>query len=160
MAEKGKRFNIPTPLFDRKAFALFEAVAVNEYRKITFDKSNPRMADDRPFPKYTKAYEKRKKANKLRRQNSSYANSTAPYVVGDLANDTKSSFSVKKDSIFINWSSHGYKLQHLRDNGRILTSREHPINPKVIKKLMPNFNKELKRIMPKGKHTITIGKKK
>jgi hypothetical protein len=41
-----------------------------------------------------------------------------------------------------------------------LTSRQHPINPKVIKKLMPNFNKELKRIMPKGKHTITIGKKK
>ena len=67
--EKGKRFKIPTPIFDRKAFEIFEAVAVNEYRKITFDKSNPRMSDDKPFPKYTSvSYENRKKANKLKRQ--------------------------------------------------------------------------------------------
>ena len=36
--EKGKRFKIPTPIFDTRAFETFKAVVVNEYRKITFDK--------------------------------------------------------------------------------------------------------------------------
>ena len=158
--EKGKRFKIPTPIIDTRAFEIFEAVAVNEYRKITFDKSNPRMSDDRPFPKYSRGYGNRKQANKLKRQNGQYSNSTAPVVSGDLMLDTNSSFSVKDNAIFIGWSSHAYKLKHLRDNGRFLTSRSNPINPEVIKKLMPSFNKELKRIMPKGTHTINIGKKK
>ena len=61
--EKGKRFKIPTPIFDTRAFETFKAVVVNEYRKITFDKSNPRMSDDKPFPKYTSvSYENRKKS--------------------------------------------------------------------------------------------------
>ena len=159
--EKGKRFKIPTPIFDRKAFEIFEAVAVNEYRKITFDKSNPRMSDDKPFPKYTSvSYVNRKKANKLKRQNGQYSNSTAPVVSGDLMLDTNSSFSVKDNAIYIGWSSHGYKIKHLSKNGRHLASESHPINPKVIKKLEPSFKKELKRIMPKGTHTINIGKKK
>ena len=101
-----------------------------------------------------------KKTGKLRRQNSSYSNSLAPVLTGDLMLDTDSSFSVKDNAIYIGWSSHAKKLDWLRDNGRIVTSKEDPINPDVIKKAMPSFNKELKRRMPKGKHTITIGKKK
>ena len=158
--EKGKRFKIPTPIFDTRAFETFKAVVVNEYRKITFDKSNPRMSDNKPFPKYSRGYAKRKESNKIKRQNSSYASSTAPLATGDLMLDTDSSFSVKDDSIYIGWSAHANKLDWLRNNKRILTSKQHPINPNVIKKVMPSFNKELKRRMPKGKHTITIGKKK
>ena len=158
--EKGKRFKTPTPIFDRKAFETFKAVVVNEYRKITFDKSNPRMSDNKPFPKYSRGYAKRKESNKIKRQNSSYSSSTAPLATGDLMLDTDSSFSIKDNAIYIGWTSHAYKLKHLRKNGRFLTSRSNPINPEVIKKLMPSFNKELKRIMPKGTHTINIGKKK
>ena len=159
--ETGKRFEIPIPLFDTQAYRIFESIIVNEYRKITFDVTNPKMADKKKFPKYTsKSYENRKKANLLKRQDSSYSNSTAPLVTGDLMRDTNSTFSVKDESVYIGWSAHAYKLDHLRNNDRILTSRQHPINPNVIKKVMPSFNKELKRRMPKGKHTITIGKKK
>jgi len=89
-----------------------------------------------------------------------YENSTAPVVRGDLMLDTDSSFSVRDNAIYIGWVSHANKLEWLRKNKRILTSRQYPINPNVIKKVMPSFNKELKRRMPKGKHTITIGKKK
>ena len=159
--ETGKRFEIPIPLFDTQAYRIFESIIVNEYRKITFDVTNPKMADKRKFPKYTsKSYENRKKANMLKRQDTSYSNSTAPVVSGDLKNDTNSSFSVEENSIYIGWTSNANKLDWLRDNKRILTSKQHPINPNVIKKVMPSFNKELKRRMPKGKHTITIGKKK
>ena len=176
--ETGKRFNILTPLFDTKAFSVLEAIIVNEFRKITFDKSNPKMANGQSFPQYSTkgsgvgfrtingkkvfidSYANRKKTGKLRRQNSSYSNSLAPVLTGDLMLDTNSSFSVRDNAIYIGWTSHANKLEWLRKNKRILTSKEHPINPKVIKKVMPSFNRELKRRMPKGKHTITIGKKK
>ena len=161
MAKKGKPFEIPSPLFGKEFYNRLAGVAVNEYRKITFDKSSPKMANKQPFPKYTsKSYQNRKQTNKLKRQDSSYANSTAPVVSGDLMIDTKSDFNVKEQAIYIGWTAHAYKLEHLRKNGRFLTSHTHPINPRVIKKLMPSFNRELKRIMPKGTHTIKIGKKK
>ncbi len=164
--ETGKRFKIPTPLFDTKSLSLFEAIIVNEYRKITFDKSNPKMADGRSFPKYSKGYAKQKKSGSISVMGGKtsvqggYENSTAPVVRGDLMLDTDSSFSVRDNAIYIGWVSHANKLEWLRKNKRILTSRQYPINPNVIKKVMPSFNKELKRRMPKGKHTITIGKKK
>ena len=160
MAKKGKPYKSPSPLFDKTAFRYFETVVSNEYRKVTFDKSNPKMSNDEKFPKYSKPYEIRKRNNKIKRQNSSYANSTAPLATGDLMIDTKSDFNVKEQAIYIGWSAHANKVKWLRDNGRFLTSHTHPINPRVIKKLMPSFNRELKRIMPKGTHTINIGKKK
>ena len=177
MARKGKPFEIPFPLFGKVFYETLAGVAVNEYRKITFDKSNPKMANKQPFPKYSNkgagvgwrtingkkvfidSYENRKKTGKLRRQDSSFANSTAPVLTGDLMLDTKASAAPKENAIYIGWSSHAYKLDHLRTNKRILTSKTYPINPDVIKKIMPSFNKELKRIMPKGSQTITIGKK-
>ena len=82
--ETGKKFKMPNPIFSEQSYRIFEAIIINEYRKITFDKSNPKMADDRSFPKYTsKSYENRKKANMLKRQDTSYSNSTAPVVSGD-----------------------------------------------------------------------------
>ena len=160
MAKKSKPYKSPSPLFDRTAFRHFETVVSNEYRKVTFDKSNPKMSNDKKFPNYSKSYGIRKTGNKLKRQDGGYTNSTAPVVSGDLMIDTKSDFNVKEQAIYIGWTAHAYKLEHLRKNGRFLTSHTHPINPRVIKKLMPSFNRELKRIMPKGTHTIKIGKKK
>ena len=144
MARKGKPFEIPFPLFGKVIYETLAGVAVNEYRKITFDKSSPKMANKQPFPKYTsKSYQNRKQTNKLKRQDSSYANSTAPVVTGDLMLDTKASAAPKENAIYIGWSSHAYKLDHLRTTKRILTSKTYPINPDVIKKMMPSFNKEL-----------------
>tara|TARA_R100001443_G_C3336360_1_gene173524 strand:+ start:705 stop:1193 length:489 start_codon:yes stop_codon:yes gene_type:complete len=162
MAKKtSKKFKMPDPIFDEQSYTIFEAIIVNEYRKITFDKSNPKMADDRKFPKYkSKSYENKKKANLLKRQDGSYSNSRAPVVSGDLMLDTDSSFSVEENSIYIGWSAHAKKLDWLRDGGRILTSKQYPINPKVIDEVLPAINAELEKRMPKGKHTITIGKKK
>ena len=156
----GKGFVMPDPLFSAGFLQYLAETAKNEYKKITFDKSSPKMADGKPFPKYSKVYKERKRGGKISRSRGEYANSTAPVLTGDLALDTDASYSVANESIYIGWTSHSNKVDWLRDNGRILTSRSHPINPKILDKIMPEFNKEFKRIMPKGTQTITIGKKK
>lgn len=160
MAKKGKPYKSPSPLFDTQAFRHFEDVVQNEYRKVTFDVSNPKMSNDKTFPKYSKAYGSRKRADKIKRQSGQYLQSTAPVVSESLMNDTNSSFNVREQAIYIGWTAEANKVKWLREQGRFLTSHTHPINPRVIKKLMPSFNRELKRIMPKGTHTINIGKKK
>tara|TARA_R100001463_G_scaffold28889_2_gene66017 strand:- start:7859 stop:8410 length:552 start_codon:yes stop_codon:yes gene_type:complete len=183
MAKKSKPYKSPSPLFDKTAFRHFETVVSDEYRKVTFSKSNPRMSNDEKFPEYSNfkskwvtmnvkdkfkknapkkgySYKEAKEGDMLRKQNSGYVNSTAPVVSGDLMLDTKSDFNVREQAIYIGWTSHANKLEWLRKKERFLTSKSHPINPRVIKKLMPSFNKQLKRIMPKGTHTIKIGKKR
>ena len=159
--QTGKKFKMPNPLFGKGAYEKLAALAVNEYRKITFDVNNPTMANKKKFPKYkSKSYEKRKESNQLNRQDGSYAKSTAPVVSGDLMLDTKGDYSLKHESIYIGWNAQANKIDWLRDNGRILTSKQYPINPDVVKKMMPQLNKELKKSMPKGTNTISIGKKK
>ena len=159
MAKKGKDFKIPDNLFDKKFWTTFEAVAVDQYRKVIFDKSNPRMSNGKPFPKYSKGYEKIKSANQLSGQDSNYVNSTAPVVRGDLMEDTKSSADPRTFSVFIGWSSHAYKVDRLREKGRILTDRANPYPASAMKKIKPEINRNLKRVMPKGSQTITIKKK-
>ena len=162
MAKKGKDFKIPDNLFDKKFWTTFEAVAVNEYRKIIFDVSNPRMSNDKPFPAYSKDYGEYKSSGEpIRRMggDSSYRGSTAPYVSGDLMNDTNSSVDPKTFSVFIGWNKESYKVDSLRKKGRILTSRSDPYPASAMKKLMPEINRNLKRVMPKGSQTITIKKK-
>ena len=180
---KGKPFKIPSPLFDKQVLETFKAVVVNKYRNVTFNKSDPRMSNDQPFPEYSTfpsfwvtmnvkkkfkksapkegySYKEAKEGVMLKRQNAVYANSTSPNVTGDLWRDTSADFNVEEQAIYIGWSAQANKVKWLREKGRFLTSHSHPINPKVIKKLMPSFRKELKRIMPKGTRTTTIGKKK
>ena len=165
--EKGKRWKVDEPIYDATALAEISNVAVNEYRKITFDKNNAEMANKQKFPKYSKGYEKQKQSGKIASKKTGftsvaggYENSTAPFVRGDLHNDTQPAFSERKQEIYIGWSSHAKKIEWLRKSGRILASKSHPVHPKVIKALSPFFKKNAARKFPKGKHTITIGKKK
>ena len=162
--QTGKKFKMPNPLFGKGAYEKLAALAVNEYRKITFDVNNPTMANKKKFPKYkSKSYEKRKESNQLNRQDGSYAKSTAPVVSGDLMLDTKGDYSLKHESIYIGWNAHANKIDWLRDMSpeRILTSKAHPFPKKITgQKLMKLFNQHLKKVMPKGTRTTTIGKKK
>ena len=68
MAKRGKDFNIPANLFDKQFWTTFEATAVNEYRKVIFDKSNPRMSNDKNFPsfsEYSKSYKEAKSKGEM-----------------------------------------------------------------------------------------------
>ena len=160
---KGKQFKIPATLFNKDFWNHFGSVAKNAYRDYIFDKSNPRMSNDRPFPNYSDKYKKQKATGNIKLQNRSYANSKAPLLSGNLMLDTNHSTDAKNNAVYIGWTSHAYKVKHLRemDRPRILTSKEHPFPKKITgQKLMKLFNQHLKKVMPKGTRTTTIGKKK
>ena len=158
---KGKKFKMPSPLFNKTFWNHFGSVAVNEYRHYIFDKSSPRMSNDRPFPVYSDKY--KKKTGKLKRQDTSFANSKAPLLTGDLMRNTNHSTDAKNNAIYIGWNAEANKVKWLRemDRPRILTSKAHPFPKKITgQKLMKLFNQHLKKVMPKGTRTTTIGKKK
>ena len=73
--------------------------------------------------------------------------------------DTNVSASPKENAIYIGWNTHAYKVDHLRAMDRVLTDKNQAMPDSVMKKLMPKFNKHLKKVMPKGSQTIIIGKK-
>ena len=158
---RGKPFKLPKILFNKGFWEHFGAVAKNAYIGYIFDKSNPRMSNDRPFPVYSDKY--KKKTGKLKRQDASFANSKAPLLSGNLMLNTDHSTDAKNNAVYIGWTSHAYMVKHLRDMNpeRILTSKAHPFPKKITgQKLMKLFNQHLKKVMPKGTRTTTIGKKK
>ena len=160
MAKKtGKDFKLPATLFDAGFWEHFKAVAINLYRHHTFDKGNPKDVYDRKFKPYSTGYKISKGSGKLRRQDSSYSDSVAPVVSGDLMLDTNASSAPQENAIYIGWTTHAYKVDSLREKGRVLTDTNKAMPDSVMKKLMPEFNKHLKKVMPKGSQTIIIGKK-
>ena len=161
MNKKGKDFKFKTPLFNNKKMRILGAELVNAIRKVTFNKSNPKMSNDAPFPQYTsKSYESRKKAGKLRRQDSGYKNSKAPVLTGDLWRDLTHSTNPRKNEFSVGWNSHAYKIDHLSNMGREITTKQNPVNPRAIAKVMPRINQMINKILVSGQQIITIGKKK
>ena len=157
------KFKMPDPILDTVFYKDWGAKAVNRYRHYIFNKSNPKMSNGKNFPsRYSTGYKKAKSSVKLRRQDSSFANSNAPVLTGDLWRDTNWDYSVKDDAIYIGWNAQANKVDWLRDMkpSRILTSHQYPYPKSELTKLMPEINKHLKRLMPKGTNTIKVGKKK
>ena len=158
---KGKDFKLKTPLFNKKKLRILGAELVNAIRKVTFNKTNPRMSNNAPFPAYTsKSYELRKKTGKLRRQDSKYKKSKAPVLTGDLWRDLTHSTSPRKNEFSVGWNAHEYKIDHLTSMGRVITSKQNPVNPRAIKIVMPKINRMINKILVSGQQIITIGKKK
>ena len=186
MRQTGKKFKLPKTLFNKTFWNHFGAVAKNAYIGYIFDKSNPKMSNGKSFPEYSDygskwvtmnvkkqfkkdapkkgySYKEAKQGNMLKGLDGGFANSKAPVVSGDLWRDTQHSVDAKNNAIYIGWTSHANKVKWLRDMKpeRVLTSKAHPFPKKITaKKLMKLFNQHLEKVMPKGTHTITIGKKK
>ena len=153
----GKPIDIPNPLFSNDFWDKFGANIVNKYRHHIFDKTSPQDAYGQPFKQpYSKGYEKSKKTGKMFRQDSSYANSYAPYLTGDLYRDLNHTVDAKNNAIYIGWNAHAHKIDWLKNSGRILTDANHPLPKAVIDQSFDVLNKELKKVMPKGKHHIKI----
>ena len=154
---KGKPINMPTPLFDKEFWDKLGANLVNRYRHHIFNNTNPRDAYGQPFKQpYSAGYEKSKKTGAMFRQDSSYANSYAPYLTGDLYKDLDYTVDSKNNAIYIGWNAQANKIDWLKKNGRILTDAKYPLPKDVIDKTLSALNKELKKTMPKGTHHIKI----
>jgi|TARA_R100000084_G_scaffold48201_1_gene19915 hypothetical protein len=153
----GEPINFPSPLFNNKFFKKLGDNLVNQYRHHIFNKSNPKDAYGNPFKQpYSKGYEKSKKSGRMRRQDSSYAGSYAPYLTGDLSRDLGHSVDAKRNTIYLGWNAHANKIDWLKKNGRVLTDGNYPLPKSVVDKAMKIMNNELKKTMPKGKHKIKI----
>ena len=178
MSKKGKDFKFKTPIFNNKKMRILGAELVNAIRHVTFNKSNPRMSNDTPFPAYSDrgagvgwrtingkkvfidSYSNRKKTGRLRRQDSGYKNSKAPVLTGDLWKDLTHSTNPRKNEFSVGWNSHAYKIDHLSNMGREITTKQNPVNPRAIAKVMPRINQMINKILVSGQQIITIGKKK
>ena len=152
----GDPVNFPSPLFNNKFFNKLGDNLVNQYRHYIFDKTNPRDAYGQPFKEYSAGYKKLKNTGKMFRQDSSYANSKAPFVTGDLSRDLDYSVDAKRNTIFLGWNAHANKIDWLKKNGRILTDANYPLPKSVVDKTMNIINNELKKTMPKGTHHIKV----
>lgn len=152
----GKPIDIPDPLFSESFWNKFGANIVNKYRHHIFDKTSPKDAYGQPFKPYSKGYEKSKKTGNMFRQDSSFSNSNAPVLSGDLWKDLNHSVDAENNAIYIGWNAHANKIDWLKKNGRILTDANHPLPKAVIDQSFDVLNKELKKVMPKGKHHIKI----
>ena len=153
---KGKPIEFPTPLFSDKFWNDLGANLVNRYRHYIFDKTNPRDAYGKPFKEYSKGYTETKKTGNMLRQDSSYANSKAPYLSGDLYNHLDHSLDAKNNTIYIGWIAQAYKINWLKKIGRILTDARYPLPKDVVDKAMKIMNNELEKTMPKGTHHIKV----
>ena len=160
MAKRGKDFKMNTPFLKSKDLDKMAHELVNAIRHITFNKSNPKMANDAPFPSYSVGYKKSKKTGKLRRQDSSYASSTAPYLTGDLYRDLTPKKSNRGNKFSIGWNTHAYKIDSLEKKGRVLTSNANPVNPRAMARVMPTIGKALDKVLVNGTQHIKMGKKK
>ena len=152
----GKPIDIPNPLFSNDFWDKFGANIVNKYRHHIFDKTDPKDAYGQPFKPYSKGYDKSKKTGNMFRQDSSFANSNAPVLSGDLWKDLDHTVDAKNNAIYIGWNAHAHKIDWLKNSGRILTDANHPLPQAVIDQSFDVLNKELKKVMPKGKHHIKI----
>jgi len=159
MKKSGEDFKLPKPLFGQSFWFMFGAKIKDMYRKHIYNAADPRDVYNQPFKKYSSGYSSQKKKGMLRRQDKTYSNTTAPVLSGDLMLDTQHSVDAKNNVIYIGWTAHASKLDWLKKNGRVLTSRDKPMPDPVMNQIMPEFNKELKKVMPDGIQTIKIGKK-
>ena len=160
MSKRGKDFKMNPPLLKSKDLDKMAHELVNAIRHITFNKSNPKMANDAPFPPYSAGYKNAKKTGKLRRQDSSYASSTAPYLTGDLYRDLTPKKSNRGNKFSIGWNTHAYKIDSLEKKGRVLTSNANPVNPRAMARVMPTIGKALDKVLVNGTQHIKMGKKK
>ena len=157
---KGKPVDFPNPLFNSDFFDDLGNNLVNQYRHYIFDKTSPRDAYGKPFKEYSAGYKKSKNTGKMFRQDSSYANSKAPILTGDLLNDFGSHFVVKNNGVELGWASQGAKIEWLKKMGRVLTSKDQPLPKGVIQYIQTQAHTDInKRLGPNKTTTYKIGKK-
>ena len=117
----------------------------------------------RAFKKYKQSYSQRKKADKFKRQASSFKDSTNPVLTSDLLRDY-SLVKTMKDGFQIGWTTFGARVQWLAKLGRVLTHPNQPL-PKGVQSYLfkeaEKYNgKGLIKIFGKNKTTKhKIGKK-
>ena len=91
--------------------------------------------NDDPFGGYKEPYDSLKRTGKLSRQQRGFGKHTSPIVSTDLLRDYGTVYKTSATGFEMGWSSHGAKIEWLKDVGRVLTTKEQAL-PKAIAKLL------------------------
>ena len=146
-------------MLDKGFFKILIKELPMRYRKYIFNPPSGRAAKNvygREYPAYSTKYEIAKKTGQMKRQASSFANSTAPVLSGDLLKDFVATNSgLLSDGMgFGNITELG-KVKNLEKQGRAIATSDRPLPKPVGKWIMgeaDRYSKEWwKKNAPKGR---------
>ena len=132
-------------MLDKKFFDSIDSEVVEKYRRHIF--VGAKDVKGRKFKGYSKLYGEKKRAKAFKVQWDKYANSKAPVLTGGLLKDfNRTGVKTSSTSMEFGWSIFGARVEHLRDMGRVLTSKDTPI-PKGVDRYL---RKEAAKYIFKG----------
>lgn len=141
-------------MIDKKFFKI-GANVVAKFREHTFEKALD--INGKKFKGYSAKYGADKRGNKLKRQATEFANSTAPVLSSDLLRDWKLQ-KVTNSGFSFGTVAFGDRVKHLAKRGRVISKESKALPDKVEKFLMREADKYVKRKLGKTKGgTFNIG---
>ena len=120
-------------MLDKEFFTDVATTIRDRYRNHIFEKGLDVFG--RKFKGYSSDYGKRKRGNKILRQSSKYANSTAPVLTEDFLKDF-SLIRVTNTGFQLGWGIYGARVKHLADRGRFVTHPKQPLPEPIINYMM------------------------
>lgn len=145
-------------MLDLKFFQKLHKDVIPMFREYIFGiKSGGKSAKDvygKPYKQYTNVYSKRKSLGKIKRQEGKFKGSNAPVATGDLYRDFQKR-SLNNKGFSFGTVSHGSKVKHLENMGRVITTKSKPLPNPLIKHI---DNSAEKYIKSKVKRNLKGGK--
>ncbi len=155
-------------MLDKQFFLKVGPKVRNNYRKHIFGADatgqyiqQAKDVYDKKFNTYKEPYGSRKRADKFKRQASSFKSSTNPVLTSDLFKDFIL-FKTSDTGFQLSFASRGAIVKSLNDKGRVLTAEDQPLPKSTINFMLKEINtfieNKAKKTFPKSK-TFKVGKK-
>ena len=134
-------------MIDKKFFKI-GANVVAKFREHTFTKALD--INGKKFKGYSPEYGAAKRGNKLKRQASEFANSTAPVLSSDLMRDWKL-LKVTDNGFSFGTVAFGDRVKHLAKRGRVIAKDGKELPKDIVTYLMNEADKYVKKELGKTK---------
>ena len=134
-------------MIDKKFFKI-GANVVAKFREHTFEKALD--IDGKKFKGYSAKYGADKRGNKLKRQATEFANSTAPVLSSDLLRDWKLR-KVTNNGFSFGTTAFGDRVKHLAKMGRVISKDGKELPKDIERFLMREADKYVQRKLDKTK---------
>ena len=134
-------------MIDKKFFTIGSNV-VAKFREHTFEKALD--INGNKFKGYSTKYGADKRGNKLKRQASEFANSTAPVLSSDLLRDWKLR-KVTNNGFSFGTVAFGDRVNHLAKKGRVISKDGKALPKDIAKYLMKEADRYVQKKLDKTK---------
>ena len=134
-------------MIDKKFFKI-GANVVSKFRKHTFEDALD--INGKKFKGYSPEYGAAKRGNKLKRQATEFANSTAPVLSSDLMRDWKLR-KVTNSGFSFGTVAFGDRVNHLAKKGRVISKDGKALPKDIAKYLMKEADRYVQKKLDKTK---------